>query len=74
MCLLDLEIGKKAIVDEILTDASTRKRLYNLGLYKGVIVTVIRFAPLGCPVEIKVKDFFLAIRVKDAKNVKVRTL
>ena len=71
MCLSDLEIGKIATVKEILTDLVTTRRLHNLGLYKGVAVSIIRFAPLGCPIEIKVKDFLLAIRLEDAKKIMV---
>ncbi len=74
MYLSDLKIGQQAIVKEILTDQTTTRRLYNLGLYGGVKVKMIRFAPLGCPIEIKIKDFCLAIRLKDAKKIKVETL
>ena len=71
MYLSDLKIGVEAVVKEILTDEKTTHRLYNLGLYKGCSVKVIRFAPLGCPIEIKIKDFCLALRVKDARKIVV---
>ena len=74
MYLSDLKIGEKAIVKEILTDTKTTRRLYNLGLYNGVNVKIIRFAPLGCPVEIKIKDFCLALRIKDTKKIVVERI
>ena len=42
-----------------------------MGLTNGAIISVTRCAPLGDPIEIKVRDFYLAIRLNLAKQIEV---
>lgn len=51
-----------------------RKRLLDLGLTPGTIVKVNREAPLGDPIELELKGYFLALRRKDAWHILVEPL
>jgi ferrous iron transport protein A len=48
-----------------------KKRLLDMGLVKGVLVEVIRIAPLGDPVDIKVKGYNLSLRREEAAQVMI---
>lgn len=70
--LADLPIGAVAVVAAIV-DASPdlRRRLLELGVLPGVRVTVIRRAPLGCPLEFDVGGARYAVRRETAAAVKL---
>tara|TARA_Y100000588_G_scaffold106500_1_gene116484 strand:+ start:140 stop:370 length:231 start_codon:yes stop_codon:yes gene_type:complete len=48
------------------TDAAYRRRLLALGLTRGVEITVLRMAPLGCPVQVEVHGTSLSLRKEEA--------
>jgi ferrous iron transport protein A len=54
-----------------VADAAYRERLLSMGLLPGTAFTVTRVAPLGDPVEIKVRGFALSLRKADADALKV---
>lgn len=74
MKLSMLKRGENVKVAKIDLDARTQKRLNDMGLTEGVSVKLITYAPLGDPLLIKVRDFMLAIRKEDAKNITVKKL
>lgn len=51
-----------------------KRRLNNMGLVEGITITLVRVAPLKDPVEIKLRDFYLAIRKKQTKKIEVTVL
>jgi len=69
--LFNLSSGKKAIIKNINTDNVTKERLHSFGLIKGVKITFIRNAPLGCPKIYKCFNTFIAIRGNIAKQIEV---
>lgn len=71
MTLNELKAGDVALIKEIDTKPDTKRRLMDIGLSRGAEIEVLRFAPFGDPVEISVKDFCLALRMSDAKNILV---
>ncbi len=65
-----LSPGATATVEKILTpDPKLKMRMLELGLIKGTVVEIIRFAPLGDPIEIKVRGYRLSIRKEEAESV-----
>ncbi|HOK08345.1 MAG TPA: FeoA family protein [Candidatus Hydrogenedens sp.] len=73
--LSDLKEGQLAKVIGIRGGPPTyRKRLLDLGLTPGTEVKVSREAPLGDPIEIELKGYFLALRRKDAWHILVEPL
>ncbi|MBQ9756236.1 MAG: ferrous iron transport protein A [Clostridia bacterium] len=74
MFLNELEIGEKALVVELENAEKIKNRLKNMGLVNGVKIRVVRKAYFNGPIEIKLRDFYLALRVDDAKYIKVNKL
>jgi DtxR family transcriptional regulator, Mn-dependent transcriptional regulator len=69
--LLDIPNGSKCIVKSIKKKASATKRLVEMGISRGAIVEVERVAPLGDPIEVKVKGYHLSIRKDEARHIDV---
>lgn len=72
--LTSLSLGARAVVTEIQVPAAGRSRLMEMGLLAGTEVELVRFAPLGDPVEIKVRGYHLTIRRQEAEQIFVRAI
>lgn len=71
-CGLDqLAIGRHAQVIAVSGDADVRRRLLEMGFCNGVTVEVVRRAPLGDPIEFRLRGYCLSLRAEQAKHVKV---
>ncbi|MBI2929417.1 MAG: ferrous iron transport protein A [Verrucomicrobia bacterium] len=70
--LTSLPIGQAATVTEIRVPPQSRPRLMEMGLLVGTPVELVRFAPLGDPVEIKVRGYHLTLRKHEAEQILVR--
>ena len=70
-CTLNtLQPGDSGVVENILTtEPKLKMRLLELGLLKGTSIEMIRYAPLGDPIEIKIRGYRLSIRKKEAESV-----
>ena len=62
------------VIDAALNNGELQSRLYALGLYPGVKVEVLRFAPVGDPMQIRVGSTLLSIRKAEAELISVETL
>jgi ferrous iron transport protein A len=67
--LTTLEVGSAATVTAIKVPAEQRGRLLEMGLLVGTPVELVRFAPLGDPVEIKVRGYHLSLRKHEAEQI-----
>ena len=70
--LASLQVGSTAIVSEIKVPPENLGRLLEMGLLVGTPVELIRFAPLGDPVEIKVRGYHLTLRKHEAEQIWVK--
>jgi ferrous iron transport protein A len=70
--LTSLSLGQSAVVAEIKVAPENRGRLLEMGLLVGTTVQLVRFAPLGDPVEIKVRGYNLTLRKHEADQILVR--
>ncbi len=68
-----IALGAKAVVAEIKLAPEKRGRLLEMGLLVGTPVELVRFAPLGDPVEIKIRGYNLTLRKSEAEQILVRT-
>jgi Fe2+ transport system protein FeoA len=71
--LTSVGVGRMATVVEIKLPPESRPRLMEMGLLVGTRVELVRFAPLGDPVEIKVRGYNLTLRKHEANQIFVRT-
>ena len=70
MRITDLLIGDRArLLDFGETNLSYRRRLLSLGLTRGVEVSVVRKAPLGCPLQVDVRGTSLTLRMEDCAHL-----
>ncbi len=72
--LRSLEIGKKAKIVKIQAKAELKKRLIDMGFIKDSIVEIERIAPLGDPIDVRIKGYHLSIRKEDASMIFVLPL
>jgi ferrous iron transport protein A len=70
--LTSLAVGSAATVSEIKVPPESRGRLLEMGLLVGTSVELVRFAPLGDPVEIKVRGYHLSLRKNEAEQIWVK--
>ena len=70
--LSDLKKGDEGIIERFLNHGKNLVRLSDMGLREGIGFRVIKFAPLGDPIEIKVRGFYLSIRKSQAKQIQVK--
>lgn len=64
-----LKINKKGTIVAVKGQGVTRRRLFDMGVTPGALVTLIKLAPLGDPLEINIRNYELTLRKDEAKNV-----
>ena len=71
--LFDLVTGDRARIARVRGGGpqSIRQRLLDMGITRGTEIVVERHAPLGDPVEVRIKGYYLALRMSEAKNVEL---
>jgi len=72
MTIASLEAGEIATVEGYLNEQASQSRLVEMGLLPGTPVLMINKIPLNGPVEIKVRNFYLSLRRKDARNILIK--
>ena len=72
--LTSVALGTSATVVEIKVAPDHRPRLMEMGLLVGTTVELVRFAPLGDPVEIRVRGYNLTLRKHEAEQIFVKVV
>ena len=70
--LREVPIGSTVKVVKIHGEGAVRRRIMDMGLTKGVEVTVRKVAPLGDPMELNVRGYELSVRKGEAENIEVQ--
>ena len=71
MTLSQVEIGKSATVTKLHDNGAVKRRIMDMGITKGVEVIITKVAPLGDPIELKVRGYELTLRKADADLIEV---
>jgi len=75
MSTLDqVPIGQRCRVEAVEGDDAVVQRLLEMGLIEGEEIEVINVAPLGDPIEIRLRDYCLSLRRREAARVQVQRL
>lgn len=74
MTLKDLEIGKSAIIHSVGGEGELRQHFLDMGVIPGTKVTVIKFAPMGDPVELRIHGYELTLRLADAEKIEIKSV
>jgi len=72
--LSELPVGTQALVREFPKQGSAFLRLREMGLMPGTSVTLVRTAPLGDPIEVKVRGYNLTLRRSEAQHILVEAI
>ncbi|PWM38853.1 MAG: ferrous iron transport protein A [Clostridiales bacterium] len=74
MTLDQLPIGKPAVITAVGGEGALRCRLLDMGIIPKTKILVQKIAPMGDPMEIRLRDYELTLRIDDAKNIEVEAL
>jgi len=73
MTLDQLRAGQRARVEALDGDDAVVQRLLEMGLLEGEAIEVVGFAPLGDPLEIRLRGYCLSLRRREAARIRVQT-
>ena len=71
MNLRELEVGKSARVTAVGGEGALRQHFLDMGIIPGAVVTVVKYAPMGDPVELRLHGYELTLRLNDAEKIEV---
>ena len=71
MTLNEMKIGSTAVIRQVGGEGPLRCRFLDMGLIPGTRVTLQKVAPMGDPIEIRVRGYELTLRVEDGKKIQV---
>ena len=74
MTLSNMPLHKDAVITKVGGEGTLRCRLLDMGLIPKTKVRVCHVAPLGDPIEIRIRDYSLTLRKEDAEKIEVSPL
>lgn len=74
MTLKELKTGMSAVVETVGGEGALRQHFLDMGLIPGAEVTMVKLAPMGDPMELKIHGYSLTLRLADADKITVRTI
>ena len=74
MTLKDLEIGKKCCDHVGWRQGALRQHFLDMGMIPGAEVTVVKFAPMGDPMELQVHGYELTLRLAEAEQIEIEQI
>lgn len=72
--LLDMRPGQKAVVKKVHGEGNLRRRILDMGILRGAELEMIKRAPLGDPIEVKVRGYDLSLRQSESSLVEVEVV
>ena len=69
--LKEVKVGQSAVVVKIHGEGALKRRIMDMGITKGVKITVRKVAPLGDPLELNLRGYELSIRKADAEKIEI---
>ncbi|MCC8015580.1 MAG: ferrous iron transport protein B [Eubacterium sp.] len=71
MTLKDLEIGKSATIQRVGGEGALRQHFLDMGIIPGGKVTMVKYAPMGDPIEVRIHSYELTLRLADAAKIDI---
>ena len=71
MNLSELPVNKKAVIKKIGSSGTLRRRMIDMGITPGTLVKVVKYAPLGDPIQINIHGYDLSIRKSEAEAIQL---
>ena len=74
MTLKELKIGQSAKVIHVGGTGALRQHFLDMGIIPGAVVTLVKYAPMGDPMELRIHGYELTLRVDDAAQIEVEPI
>lgn len=74
MTLKELEIGKSAVVTQVGGEGALRQHFLDMGMIPGAEVTVVKFAPMGDPMELQIHGYELTLRLAETEQIEIKPI
>ncbi|MBQ3968580.1 MAG: ferrous iron transport protein B, partial [Lachnospiraceae bacterium] len=74
MFLSQLEIGKTACITKVGGEGALRQHFLDMGMIPGTDVKLVKYAPMGDPMEIRISGYELTIRLADAEKIEIENV
>ncbi len=71
MTLKDLEIGKKVEITAVGGEGALRQHLLDMGLIPGAKIKIVKYAPMGDPMEVRIHGYELTLRLSEAEQIEI---
>ena len=71
MTLTNLKVGESAVITKIGGEGALRQHFLDMGVIPGAEVTVVKFAPMGDPMELQIHGYELTLRLADAAQIDI---
>ena len=71
MTLKELGIGQSAMICKVGGEGALRQHFLDMGMIPGAEITVVKFAPMGDPMELYLRGYVLTLRLDDAAKIEV---
>ena len=71
MTLKDLKVGESAVIIKVGGEGALRQHFLDMGVIPGAEVTVVKFAPMGDPMELQIHGYELTLRLADAEHIDI---
>ena len=72
MTLKELGVGKSGVITAVNGEGPLRCRLLDMGLIPRTAVRVVKAAPMGDPIEIRIRGYELTLRLDEAEKIEIR--
>lgn len=74
MTLRDLKIGQSAVIRKVGGEGALRQHFLDMGVIPGAEATVVKFAPMGDPMELQIHGYELTLRLADAEQIEIEPI
>ena len=71
MTLRELAIGESGLIQTVGGEGALRQHFLDMGVIPGVEVTLVKFAPMGDPMELRIHGYELTLRLSDAEKIEI---
>ena len=71
MTLNQLAVGKTAVIRRVGGEGALRQHFLDMGVIPGAEITLVKFAPMGDPIEFRISGYALTLRVDDAREIEI---
>ena len=74
MTLKDLKIGKTATILSVGGEGALRQHFLDMGVIPGAEITMVKYAPMGDPIEFEIHGYELTLRLADAQKIEISNM